>query len=458
MVTRQRRLTRESLLAQFGAAAVCLVFPYVATATSVSNCEDSGPGSLRQAVLDTPDGGTIDATGLAGVCSVITVKTGAMSIAYDNLTVVGPGKGKLAVTAELINGGIHRYYSRIFTHTGRGTLTLQDITIAHGTVNSPTNQALYGGCIFSSANVSLVDSDVLACEVSSPVQAFGGAIKASGTVYLLDSRVLVSQAIGTNYGGGGGGIDALNVTLRESTVAGNSVSGSIALGSTVSGGGIRAAGIVDIASSTISGNSASGGHLTHYGSQSSNGGGLYVHDTTASATISDSTISGNSAGYYAGLSIFGASVSVINSTVAFNASSASHTSGSALSANAALIIDSDIFSGNTISGGTKNDLVLGGYVSPAGGHDLVFSSSALLPAGTLRATCPLLGPLTYNGGPTQTHALWSHSPAIDAGDNSQGLPYDQRGAGYPRASGSSDIGAYEVNKADELFGSGFDGC
>ena len=61
----------------------------------------------------------------------------------------------------------------------------------------------------------------------------------------------------------------------------------------------------------------------------------------------------------------------------------------------------------------------------------------------------MLGPLANNGGPTKTHALLAGSPAIDAGDpnfNAMNLPYDQRGAGFPRVrNGRLDIGAYELD-------------
>ena len=56
--------------------------------------------------------------------------------------------------------------------------------------------------------------------------------------------------------------------------------------------------------------------------------------------------------------------------------------------------------------------------------------------------------LQDNGGPTETHALLSASPAIDAGDNAvcsarpiNGI--DQRG--YLRNDGVCDIGAFEAN-------------
>jgi hypothetical protein len=56
---------------------------------------------------------------------------------------------------------------------------------------------------------------------------------------------------------------------------------------------------------------------------------------------------------------------------------------------------------------------------------------------------PLLGALADNGGPTQTRALSSGSPAIDTGNNSACPAADQRGIVRPQG-GGCDIGAYEL--------------
>ena len=61
-------------------------------------------------------------------------------------------------------------------------------------------------------------------------------------------------------------------------------------------------------------------------------------------------------------------------------------------------------------------------------------------------TDPRLGRLANNGGPTFTHALFSDSPAIGAGDPNFIPPpeYDQRGPGFPRVmNGRIDIGSFE---------------
>ncbi|MCA9216308.1 MAG: hypothetical protein KDB27_24740, partial [Planctomycetales bacterium] len=67
---------------------------------------------------------------------------------------------------------------------------------------------------------------------------------------------------------------------------------------------------------------------------------------------------------------------------------------------------------------------------------------------------PNLGPLQNNGGSTDTHALLSGSPAIDAGDPTakagvDGIPvYDQRGTPFVRIAGAAiDIGALETTPA-----------
>jgi hypothetical protein len=73
-------------------------------------------------------------------------------------------------------------------------------------------------------------------------------------------------------------------------------------------------------------------------------------------------------------------------------------------------------------------------------------------SGDLNNTNPQLGSLQNNGGPTQTMALPSGSPAVDAG-NPNGctdqtghlLKTDQRGKPRPdpEDTGGCDIGAYE---------------
>ena len=59
-----------------------------------------------------------------------------------------------------------------------------------------------------------------------------------------------------------------------------------------------------------------------------------------------------------------------------------------------------------------------------------------------QSTDPLLGTLQDNGGPTDTLALQTGSPAIDAGTDTGCPAADQRGTARPQAA-ACDIGAFE---------------
>jgi hypothetical protein len=90
------------------------------------------------------------------------------------------------------------------------------------------------------------------------------------------------------------------------------------------------------------------------------------------------------------------------------------------------------------------------------GHNLSSDGSCNFNnTGDLSNTDPKLGPLQNNGGPTQTQALLSGSPAIDAGKPSgcsdghgHLLKTDQRGKPRPDKEDTRgcDIGAYERQK------------
>lgn len=75
-------------------------------------------------------------------------------------------------------------------------------------------------------------------------------------------------------------------------------------------------------------------------------------------------------------------------------------------------------------------------------------SVVLVGSGNLVGVDPLLASLAFNGGPTRTQALFTGSPAINAGSNPLNLTTDQRGAGFPRVVGpAADMGAYEGSVA-----------
>src|SRR5262245_59608038 len=65
--------------------------------TTVTNLNDAGAGSLRQAILDTDSGGAVDFQ--PGLSGTITLTTGELAIGKD-LTLAGPGASVLTVSGN----------------------------------------------------------------------------------------------------------------------------------------------------------------------------------------------------------------------------------------------------------------------------------------------------------------------------------------------------------------------
>jgi hypothetical protein len=470
-----RRLTRLA-----AACAVLTSLPLHAVVT-VSNCKDSGPGSLRQAVANASEGDTIDMTGLSPASdpscgtSTITLETGSIVVTRNSLTIDGPGMDKLTIASDLTRP---IPALRSFEHDGdgttsNGTLSISGLTLSKGFVYSSTATAA-GGCIYSKENVSLTNVRVSDCiaHVRGANYAEGGGIAVVHDLRLRGSIVSGNQAVGITAGNGGsvalgGGVaTGGDIYAFQSTISGNDATGTTAASLIGVGGGLYAHGGANIRYSTISGNFAGkgiGGFLINGGYE---------------AKFVDSTISGNAAPYgvIGGGAISNTSnVYFYNSTLAFN-TAATATYGSAVYAaglvvkgvsvgsgkTVPVIMSSTIMSNNTYGApGAGYDFSISttqGPVSVTGSKNLVLHSSASLPGDT-RHACPLLGPLRDNGGTTLTHALLSHSPAIDNGFSSF-AGNDQRGDGFMRESptGHPDIGAYEVQQNDIVFNAGFEGC
>jgi len=404
---------------------------------AVDNCNDSGAGSLRDAITAATSGDSIDLTQLT--CSTISLTSGAIVFAQDDLTILGPGRGELTVDGSGNPG------TAILFHLGAGTLGIHDLTIANGNKYRSDAPAL-GGCIYSAGSVSVFYSDVLNCSTRSASieSALGGGIFAQGLTYLTHSRVADNQALADGGYAGGGGVYTMNgFVSKYSTVADNA---AITNAPPSFGGGVHARGGTFISSSTFSGN------------QAPNIGGVALVDNNATpATIVQSTISGNSADYVAGL-YSRVPLRMYNSTVAFN--DATHTTntngdpiGAGMQINALTFIYSSILSNNMV--GTEFD-DLGGTLGVvlAGSNDIITGTTLSPPPDTIGFD-PLLGPLQDNGGWTRTHALMPGSFAIEGGNNESSLVYDQRGPGFPRVVGAEpDVGAFETNP-DLIFANGF---
>ena len=461
------------------------------TAIPVSNCDDSGAGSLRDAVNSAVSGDTIDLTALD--CSTITLTSGAIVVPADRLTIQGPGA--LALT---IDGG---YNDRVFWHLGFGELAIADVSMAHGRkyLNEGDNGAAAGGCVFSTGDVTLDHAWAKYCKVGSndsSVAARGGAIYGENGVFLNGSIVTGSTAYtaGSAYDSRGGGIYTPgDLLVLYGIVSGNTATttgGGIQVGSTrgtaggyarikystitentqrttgyvQGGGGLYLTGDAYISHSTISGNSACRGAGVYF---------VNAGNATGPAGIYSSTVSGNSGSYCGvnsgagGVHSMNANMVIMDSTIAFNTYDDNRTdnkygAGVRMRSANTLVLQNTIIAGNMVRNFTSPDFLpddIGGHegASVVGANNLVYLTDILLPPGTILLTDPSLRALSANGGTTATHMPNFGSPVIDFGNNVSGAEEDQRGQGYPRILGAGpDIGAVEFDLADGIFANGFD--
>jgi hypothetical protein len=430
----------------------CVIAALLLNATSaraatitVTNGNDSGPGSLRQAVLNASSGDTIN---FAPSVTNVTLTSGELVI-DKNLIITGPGANRLTVqVGTAIN-------ARVFNITSSTvTVSISGITISNGHAEYDS-----GGGILNAGALTLTDctiSDNFAGNFAGiPIVGGGGVINDNGTMTITDCTISNNQEFD---GQGGGGVlnDNGTMTITGCTISNNSASQPGFAGGplTAEGGGILndSGGSLIITNSTISGNtcSATGVEPTFQIVALAYGGGV---DNKGSITITNCTISGNSAvangftsedtGYGGGISN-GGDLQITSSTIAHNSASgdnafgggiygATRTGSSIIALNSALV--GPDFTG---AGGLQST----GYNIVGNNADAVINSQPTDQIGTPASPIdPILGPLADNGGPTLTHALQPGSPAINRGDPAA-PPQDQRG--YGRL-GVPDVGAFEFN-------------
>jgi len=419
----------------------------LAATITVTNGNDSGAGSLRQAILNASSGDTVT---FAPNVTTVTLTSGELMI-DKNLTITGPGATRLTVQ---VDGSV--ITARVF-HISSSTVTvsISGITISKGNTFSG------GGGILSAGVLTLTG-----CTIS---DNFGGDIGGGGVLNDNGTMTITGCTISNNIQGGGmgGGGGVLNengtMTITDCTISNNSASQPGFAGGplTAEGGGILndSGGSLIITNSTISGNtcSASGVEPTFQIAALAYGGGV---DNNGSITITNCTISGNSAvavgftsedtGYGGGISNSG-DLQITSSTIAHNSASGddfgvgggingdgfepTRTDSSIIALNTASTGGPDYFSGSGV-------LLSTGYNIIGNNADAVINSQPTDQIGTPTAPIdPLLGPLADNGGPTLTHALQPGSPAINRGDPAA-PPQDQRG--YSRL-GVPDVGAFEFD-------------
>jgi hypothetical protein len=108
---------------------------------TVTTLNDSGPGSLRQAIADAVPGDTID----FAVTATITLTTGQLLIT-NNLTISGPGATNLTISGNNA--------SRVLSFSGV-TAAISGLTVAHGYVYGAGGGILNGSSTLTVSNCTL---------------------------------------------------------------------------------------------------------------------------------------------------------------------------------------------------------------------------------------------------------------------------------------------------------------
>ena len=436
------------------AAALWLSAGAVIAQVRVTNCNDSGPGSLRAVAQSAPDSGVVELRSLP--CNRIVLTSGPIRLSQYTIVLQGPGWTQLTVSGD--------GRSQVFVHTppapipfeARPVMILRGFTVSWGRA---LDANAFGGCIFAGDGVSLINMQVHHC-VARDTRA-GGDAGHGGAVFTLGRAGISYSRVHTNRASGdGGGVWAgEGLGAQSSHISNNFASGD--------GGGVVATGESRIENSSINRNTADG-----FAGGFSLGGGLiwiirstmannHAHDRGAgqllpgsSTRIIQSTISNNIADESVGGVAFvleNQIREVLNSTITQNhalSAGVRGCRGGGFGSGSSVRVNSSIVSGNTCAGvpndiGAEDSEIEGDGIN---GRDNIIGVSTfpIFATNTIVTNNPRLGALADNGGPTLTHLPLADSPAIDAGNNVPIFANDQRGNGFPRTKGvATDIGAVE---------------
>ena len=471
-----------------------------ASAQLVVNTNDSGQGSLRQAILDAnaSGGGVITFSNVSGTITLLSVLPDFTA----NITLTGPGSDSLTISGNnlyrvlgmvagttntvcgltLANGMITNLNASDLHPTmvgygagisNSGSLNLRNCEISNCTIYSRGNSTYSGAGIYNAGNLWMENCQVENCGVRTTIHEPSGG--AGGGIYNLGAVAMTDCLVQGCAGLPGGGIwNGASLSLTNSRILScgahpegdgggifsASTSTELKLDSCIVsncsaywGGGIESRIGCFIKDSTIQDNDAE-----------ENGSGLVLWGTNVMVGC---TISGNWSYDAQAILVLGGAVSMTNCTVSANyvigISGTAYLNHCTIASNGlypyypaptyrarsgfsgTVYAQNSIFSGNQSNdiSGTLNSL---GYnlVQNTNGCTIVGDTT-----GNLYGVDPLLGPLQDNGGPTFTMALLSNSPAIDQGSAAT-LATDQRGVprpydlpGVSNIADGSDIGAYE---------------
>lgn len=383
----------------------------------VENAQDSGPGSLRQAIANAGNGAVIEFA-RPFFDQPRTIALASTLVVNKRLTILGPGLDLLTLDANLgrrhlnVDAGAVLNLSGLRLtrgdpggNTSGGAILINGGSLTASDIRVDDSRAYAGGCIYNVGTLVLYRSLLSACQARASVGALFNESGHSATI--ADTRIEDSIAVD-----GAGGVGNAGTLLMFRT--------SLSSNSARFGGGFSNYGTATLRNVTISGNTAT----------QQRGGGIHVA-SGASLTLVHATITDNSASLQpaGGLWNDGGTVDLLNSLIADN-------HGVGIGADVAGVLRS---AGHNLIGDSN-------------GNSFAADSSSLV--GNLLDAAPRLSALADNGGVSRTHAPLHDSPVFDAAAAALGL--DGRNQPRPRdfvhianasAGNGSDIGAYELQIA-----------
>jgi hypothetical protein len=414
--------------------------PAAAATLIVTNTDDSGPGSLRQAIADAASGDTITFALPLPATILLNLADGESSLLVidKDLTITGPGAAQLSVSrSPFADPGP---FNGIF-HVAPGvTATIQNLTLAGGAFVG----SLSGG-VWNQGTLT-----ISGCTLSHLTGRSAGAIYHTGPMLTISNSVFSDNALSYDAGAGGGAI--YNLLSAPVTVINSSFTNNRGK----SAGAIYSEAALSITGGTFAGNASAqdGGAITitdysgvhpvvlitnstFSGNTSNDGDGGAIHgDDGAKLTVSSSTFSGNTAITGGGVSAsdlevrnstfsnnfsYGGAISISYGTLVVSDSTLSNNTGGGIVFNS---VTQATISGSTLSGNTGD---YGGGIYTQGpmtitnstlsGNTVVFEGGGIWnasPSCDFDPSYPGCGGLTLNNV-----TLWANS--VDSGGQGGGL-------------------------------------
>lgn len=310
---------------------------------TVTNSNDSGAGSFRQAVLDAVAGGTIvfDAA-TNGNTIVLTSQV----MINKNLTISGNGEGQTMISGDDA--------TRILSVTDTDNLTINNLTLTNGYA------ADNGGAVLcTNSMVTFNDVTITASEAAgNNVGEGGGAIFSSGGSVTANNCSFTNNMASGTSGSGGAIFTSMGSNL---SVSGGTISDNMA---NRAGGGIEsnsgAMGTVTLTNVTLNANET--------GPNPGNGGGLHITGA-GNAVISGGTVNNNMAAAEGGGLWNGTGTMTVTGTViSMNTASgnaADQGGGGIYNLSGTLQINAETMIMNNVANGTSGSG--GGILNDVGG-------------------------------------------------------------------------------------------